>query len=92
MLKLLLSEVAHGYARDRVLEAVDRLSAEEVRLRIHQAAPVLGRVYTLLASEEGQRGKLRETVQELTDAELRRLMAPHVPPLVGRVLFWLDEG
>ena len=62
MLKMLLSEVAHGYVRDRALEAVDRLSAQEVRSRIHQGAPVLGRVYTLVTSEEAQRGKLRRKI------------------------------
>jgi hypothetical protein len=91
MLKQILSEVAHAHLRTAAQHKVSGMEADDLKRVIHAQAPVLGRVYTLFASEAAQRARVEQGVRELSRRQLRNLAAPHLPGLATRVLGWLDR-
>ena len=91
VLKDILSEIAHSCLRRKVHETVAVLPLPEVRSRIHWQAPVLGRVYTLLASEEAQRAKIHGRIDRLSNRGLREAARDRLPGAVQGVLAWLDD-
>lgn len=91
MLKHTISEAAHGLLRRKAHEAVDRLSAREVKDLIHDKAPVLGRIGTFLLPEGTQRKVVHGKVDALSNGELRKAAGDRLPAALGRMLAWLDD-
>lgn len=91
MLKRRLSGAAHDALRVRAHRGVDALDAAQVRAAIHRAAPIPGRIFTLAASEAAQRRRIHASLDGMTHAELREAAGDRLPPLLRRLLEWLDR-
>jgi hypothetical protein len=91
MLKQRLSEAAHGALRDRAHRSVAAMDASQVRDRIHHTSPVPGRIFTLVAGEDVQRKLIHSNLDSMSHTELREAAGDRLPPLLKRLLEWLDR-
>ena len=91
MLKQILSTFTHEALRRRAHAATETMPTDQVRSLIHRKAPVMGRLFTALASERRQRDRVHQTIDSLTHAGLREAAGDRLPDLAKAVLGWLDK-
>jgi hypothetical protein len=91
MLKQRISRVAHRVLRNRAHQSVEAMDPGQVRDAIHRAAPVPGRIFTLVADASSQRDRVHAGVEAMTHAELREAAGSRLPRLLAKLLEWLDR-
>jgi hypothetical protein len=91
MLKQFLNTTSHDLLRNKALTTVAALPSREVRNLIHREAPILGRVYTALTSEQTQRANICQKISAMTNADLRNAAKDRLPKSVRSILAWLDR-